>query len=56
MHNASEKAAAIRDYDPSGALAVLYLKEMFRRLCKEASFNMMALMEHPEGLDEHKRM
>ena len=56
MHNATEKAAAIRDYDPSGALAVLYLKEMFRRLCKESSFNMMALMEHPEGLDEHKRM
>lgn len=56
MHNASDAAAAIRDYDPTGSLAVLYLKEMFRRLCKESSFKMIDLMEHPEGLETHKKM
>ena len=56
MHNASKNAAAINDYDPTGNLAVLYLKEMFRRLCKDSTMNVMELLEHPEGLVEHKKM
>ena len=56
MHKASDAASAIMDYDPSGSIAVLYLKEMFQRLCENSTFKMIDLMEHPEALGKHKQM
>lgn len=56
FHSASRNAAAMRDFDPTGSLAVLYLKEMYRRFCAEAKFTLKDFLEDPHGLDETKRM
>ena len=56
FHNASRNAAAMRDFDPTGSLAVLYIKEMYRRFCAEAKFTLKDFLEDPHGLDDTKRI
>ena len=48
--------AAINEFDPTGTMGVLYVKQAFENLCKDVRVRMSELLEHPEEFREDMEM
>lgn len=46
----------IEDYDPSGLLAVLTVKDLFYRMCENSRIKIFDVLTHPEEIDEYRAM
>lgn len=57
FHRACKSIAAITsDYDPSGAVGVLYAKGVFLSQMKDSRVSVLDVIEHPEGLSDIRDM
>ena len=56
MNRISKSVAAINEFDPTGTMGVLYVKQAFEDLCKDVRVRMSELLEHPEEFREDMEM
>lgn len=56
MNRISKSVAAINEFDPTGTMGVLYVKQAFENLCKDVRVRMSELLEHPEEFREDMEM
>ena len=54
-HKAGDRISALlRDYEPSGALAVLYAKQVFKKAMQDTRIRLWDILDKPEELKEYQ--
>lgn len=56
LHRCTEQMQKVMQFDPTGTLAVLFAKQRFLALCKEAKVSLYELFTTPEMIQEDREM
>ena len=56
LHKSVKKIEAFMEYDPTGAFAVMYIKDFFTKIVKDKRVSMFDVLTNPEGLAEDVEM
>lgn len=56
LHQCNKNLVKFAEYDPTGALGVIYARTVFRSLMKDSRTNLLEILDKPHGLDEEKEM